>query len=67
MRQAVVVLTLRSRSSRAPVFLVNDWMDKSRRWTASVSASTLGLIVQHLLDPLPLALVSPRVATQAGW
>ena len=32
-----------------------------------VSTSTLGLIVQHLLDPLPLALVSRRAATQAGW
>ena len=31
-----------------------------------VSTSTLGLIVQHLLDPLHLALVSRRVATQAG-
>ena len=31
-----------------------------------VSTSTLGLFVQHLLVPLPLALVSRRVATQAG-
>ena len=33
---------------------------------AVVSTSTLGLFVQHLLVPLPLALVSRRVATQAG-
>ena len=39
-------------------------MDGLRRWTACDSAATLGLIVQHLLDPLPLALVCRRVATQ---
>jgi hypothetical protein len=64
LEQAVVVLTLRS--SRAVLFLVNDLIPSIRRcWTACDSAETLGLIVQHLLVPLPLVLVSRRVATQA--
>ena len=66
LEQAAVVLTLRS--SRVVLFLVNDLIPSIRRcWAACDSAETLGLIVQHLLVPRPLALVSRRVATQAGW
>ena len=65
----VLVLVLTLRSSRVVLFLVNDRNTSIRRcWTASVSVTTLGLFVhQHLLEPLSLALVRRRVATQAGW
>ena len=73
MRQAVVaavavVVGLPLRFGRVALCLRNDLNPSSCRcWTASVSASTLGLFVhQHLLEPLPPALVSRRVATQAG-